>query len=190
MSLEENVEDDPDSFPPDMSCIGAECFPGRKRNVHGNGNASDTELGSKKQTNKFNSPLPQWKRNGSDPSFMATPTSSQELEPSILRKLEKDLALHYKETEGSSHGSGSRSNGGSSHGNKEFRFGPGYVKTATDTNALPGQLPARNGFLGQGPLHAAWNTMQDTYTEVSTCHHVNIWRKAMATAYIAFIFYY
>ncbi|KAG0560825.1 hypothetical protein KC19_9G016700 [Ceratodon purpureus] len=159
MTLDERFEDDPDSFPQDMSCIGAECFPGRKRSVHGN--TSDTEIGSKKQPLKFSGPLHQRKRNG-ESVYNFTPTSSQELDPNLMKKLERDLFIHHKESEGSSHGSASRAGGGSSHGSKEVRFGTGQFK-AIDREGSTG--PGRNGLFSQGPLHAAWNAMQDTYTE-------------------------
>ena len=163
MSLDERFEDDPDSFPQDMSCIGAECFPGRKRSVYGN--TSDTELGSKKQPLRFSGPLHNRKRNG-DSVYNFTPTSSQELDPNLMKKLEKDLFIHNKESEGSSHGSASKTGGGSSHGSREARSGTGQFK-AIDKEGSTG--PGRNGLFSQGPLHAAWNNMQDTYTEVSFC---------------------
>jgi hypothetical protein len=93
ISLDERLEDDPDSFPQDMSCIGAECFPGRKRSVHGN--TSDTEIGSKKQSLKFSGPLHHRKRNG-DSVYNFTPTSSQELDPNLMKKLEI-VSMHHKE---------------------------------------------------------------------------------------------
>jgi hypothetical protein len=144
-----------------MSCIGAECFPGRKRSVHGN--TSDTEIGSKKQSLKFSGPLHHRKRNG-DSVYNFTPTSSQELDPNLMKKLEI-VSMHHKESEGSSHGSASRTGGGSSHGSKEVRR-TGQFK-AIDKEGSTG--PGRNGLFSQGPLHAAWNNMQDTYTDVSFC---------------------
>lgn len=158
LSLDEALEDDPDYlFSRDGSCIGAECFSGRKRSVHGNGHVSDTEV-SKKE-------------NGSGVTSTVTPTTSQELDPNIIRKLENDLAMHDKETEGSSHGSAARLGGGSSHGNKEVKFGAGMNKALAKEVCLGGNVSAVQEFgkseLPQGPLHAAWNNMQDTYTEVS-----------------------
>jgi len=163
ISVDERLEDDPDSYPQEMSCIGAECFPGRKRSVHGN--TSDTDSGSKKHPSKFSSPLHQRKRNG-DPAYITTPTSSQELDSNLMKKLEKEFSLQKKETEGSSHGPASRTGGASSHGSIEGRSGTGQLK-AIDKEGSTG--PGRNVLFSQGPLHAAWNNMQDTYNEVSFC---------------------
>uniref|UniRef100_A0A7I4BYF9 PH domain-containing protein n=1 Tax=Physcomitrium patens TaxID=3218 RepID=A0A7I4BYF9_PHYPA len=151
--------DDPDCFPQDMSCIGAECFPVRKRGGHGN--ASDTESSSKKQPVRFSSPLHQRKKNV-ESVYNFTPNSSQELDPSLMKKLEKDVFVQSKESEALLHGSASKTSGVSSHCSKEVRFGVGQLR-AIDNGGSTG--PGRNELFSQGPLHAAWNNMQDTYTE-------------------------
>jgi hypothetical protein len=160
LSLDERPEDDLDSISQDVSCIGAECFPGRKRAVHGN--SSDTDISTKKQNPKFSGPL-QRKRNG-DSVYGFTPTSSQELDPSLMKKLERELFIQNKDSDGSSHGgSASRGGGASSHGGKEARFGTKQFNYTSDKEGSTG--PGRNGLFSQGPLHAAWNNMLDTYTE-------------------------
>nr|XP_024360842.1 oxysterol-binding protein-related protein 3-like isoform X2 [Physcomitrium patens] len=158
LSVFEHLEDDTESFSQDVSCIGAECFPVRKRIVHGN--ASDTESGSRKPL-KFSGPLHHQKKNG-DSVYNFTPSSSQELDPNLMKKLEKEVFVPNKENEMSS-GSASRSGGGSNHGSKEVRFGAAQLR-AVDKEGSGG--PGRNGLFSQGPLHAAWNHMQDMYTEV------------------------
>lgn len=161
--------DDPDCFPQDMSCIGAECFPVRKRGGHGN--ASDTESSSKKQPVRFSSPLHQRKKNV-ESVYNFTPNSSQELDPSLMKKLEKDVFVQSKESEALLHGSASKTSGVSSHCSKEVRFGVGQLR-AIDNGGSTG--PGRNELFSQGPLHAAWNNMQDTYTEVKFCNSVRLY---------------
>ncbi|XP_024380359.1 uncharacterized protein [Physcomitrium patens] len=156
MSLD---EDDFDSSTLDISCIRAECFPGRKRSGHGN--ASDTESGSKKKSIKFNSPLHPWKRNG-DSTSVITPTSSQELDSSLTKKIEKDLFVQNKEINGSSYGATCTVGEASNHGSKEGLSGTGQSKAMDGEGST---RPARNGLFSQGPLHVAWNNMQDTYSE-------------------------
>lgn len=159
-SLSVSLDDhDPEFFSKDVSCIGAECFSGRKRSVHGN--SSDPESGSKKQPISFSGPLHHRKRNGDSAHGIAS-TSSEESDPSLMKKLDRDVMVQRKETDGSSHGSTSRTGGASSHGSKEDKFGVGQLK-AFDKEASTG--PGRNGLFSQGPLHAAWNNMQDTYNE-------------------------
>jgi hypothetical protein len=151
-SLSLSLDNSDDGFHHDRSCIGAECFPGRKTSVR---HLSDTELGSKKPIHVFNAPLKQSKRERSDFSCMTTQASGQELERNSIKTLEGDPCMHSKQEAMSSNGSMSELVGAANLGVRKVK--------------LDGEGSTRRGrFLAKGPLHAAWNQMQDAFTDVSS----------------------
>jgi hypothetical protein len=151
-SLSLSLDDPNDEFLRDGSCIGAECFPGRKMTVRGSGHLSDTELGSKK-----------WKGDGgSDFSCMTTTattraTSCQEPETNSIKKnLESNnnVSIHPKQEAIPSNGSMSKLSRAANLRRKEVK-----LLDEQSSNERGG------GFLAKGSLHAAWNRMQETFTD-------------------------
>ncbi|KAH9572060.1 hypothetical protein CY35_02G126900 [Sphagnum magellanicum] len=148
-SLSLSLDSSDDGFHHDRSHIGAQCFPGRKTSVR---HLSDTELGSKKPIHVFNAPLKQSKRERSDFSCVTTQASGQELERNSIKTLEGDPCMHSKQEAISSNGSMSELVGAANLGVRKVK--------------LDGEGSTRRGrFLAKGPLHAAWNRMQDAFTD-------------------------
>ncbi len=124
--------------------------------VRGSGHLSDTELGSKN-----------WKGDrGSDFSCMTTTTttttratSCQEPETNSIKKnLESNnnVSIHPKQEAIPSNGSVSKLSRAANLRRKEVKLLDGENSTGRG-----------GGFLAKGSLHAAWNRMQETFTDVS-----------------------
>lgn len=101
-----------------------------------------------------NSPEPTWKTD-TDSASMATPSCSQEFESDLNTESEREIFVGNNESEG--------------NGKNEIRLGSSYARNMDKhVSSSFGQSPlgGSSSSLKPGPLHGAWNSMQETIHEV------------------------
>jgi len=101
-----------------------------------------------------NSPEPTWKTY-TDYASMASPSCSQGFESDLNTESEREICVGKNELEG--------------NGKNEIRLGSGYTRYMDKHgSSSSGQSPleGNSSFLKPGPLHGAWNSMQETIHEV------------------------
>lgn len=101
-----------------------------------------------------NSLEPTWKTN-TDYASVATPSCSQEFDTDLNTDSEREIFVGKNESEG--------------HEKNEISLGSGYTRNMDKQGSSSFEQSALGGsssLLKPGPLHAAWNSMQETIHEV------------------------